>query len=205
QFAERQDRWRWLMLKLINPPGKSVGHLLDIAGVDKGREGERLLPEEVDHILKVIDPFLARHLVLFERILFVVEFPLEKLAHDRSGEFRFPHRHRYAEGKDRINETVRVTDADKPFPTEPAHLKRVIGNHVHLLSQVELRNAASYLGIDLIDLAPEVFLRRLFLLQKLRPWRHHSQADHFLVDRDEPSPVKFLIVKDEGIVLGLLP
>lgn len=77
QLAEGLDRGRRLVLEIVNPAGESVGHLLDVARVNKSRKGERLFPEEIDHVLEIIDALLARHLVFFERILLVLELALE--------------------------------------------------------------------------------------------------------------------------------
>ena len=63
------------MFGLVDAAGEGVGHLLGVTRVDEGGEGERLFPEEVDHVLEVIDPLLAGDLVFLERILLLSAAP----------------------------------------------------------------------------------------------------------------------------------
>lgn len=48
------------------------------------------------------------------------------------GELRLAQGGGNAEGKDRIDETMRVTETDETFAAKAAHLKRVVRNNVHL-------------------------------------------------------------------------
>src|SRR5476649_2803700 len=150
----------------------------------KGREGKGLFPEEIDHVFQVIDALLAGHLMPGERILLTIELALEVLAHERRGELALAHRHGQAEREDRVDETVRIANTDITFPAEAAHLVRVVWYHMHLLGHVQLRDTTTEFGIDLEEIAPEIFLRRLLFFEEICPRRHHSHADNFLVDRD---------------------
>src|SRR5262249_23493502 len=85
QLAERHDRGRRLVLELVDATGKRVGHLFDVARMDEGSKSERLFPEQVDHVLQIIDSLLTLHLVLLERILATIQFAVEVAPHDRGG------------------------------------------------------------------------------------------------------------------------
>src|SRR5690349_19566389 len=74
-----------------------------------------------------------------------------------------------------------------------------------LLGHVQLWYPASNFGINIEDLASEILFRCLFFLEVLRPRRHHSETNDFLVDRDKPRPMKFLIVENESVVFRLDP
>src|SRR5437868_7525355 len=154
--------------------------------IHESREGEGLFPEQIDHVFQVIDCFFAEDLVVGKRVLPVAPFTLEILADKRRGELRFAHGYRYSKGKYRIDETMRVTDADKAFPAETAHLVRVVGNNMHLLNQVQFRNTIPNLRVDVVELIAEKLFRSLFFGQKVRVWRDHSDADNVLVERNEP-------------------
>src|SRR5437667_7373191 len=171
--------------------------------IDEGREGEGLFPEQVDHVFKIIDPLLAENLVLGKRVSSVSPIALEVLANNRRGELRFAHGHGESERKYRIDETVRVTDADKAFPAEAAHLVGVVGDNVHLLNQVQLRYAIPKLRVDVIELVPEKLFGSLLFGQKVRVRRDHSHTDNVVIKRNEPCPVKLFRVEDQSIVFGI--
>src|SRR4030095_2729669 len=109
--------------------------------IHESRKGERLFPEQVDHVFKIIDRFFAEELVLGEWVCPVSPVALEVLADHRRGKLPFTHGHRYSEGKYRIDETVRITDTEKTFPAKAAHLVGVVRYNMHLLNQVQLRYA----------------------------------------------------------------
>src|SRR5213592_4625937 len=120
--------------------------------IHESREGEGLFPEQIDHVFQVIDCFFAENLMLAKRVFPVSVLTLEIFANNRRGEFRFAHGYRYSKGKYRIDETMRITDADKPFPAEAAHLVGVIWDNVHLLNQVQFRYAIPNLRVDIVEL-----------------------------------------------------
>src|SRR5437588_8896533 len=132
------------MLALIDAPGESINQLLAISVMSEGRERQRLLPKQVDHVFQDIDAFFAEEHVLSEGIGLVASFALEVLAHPRSRELRFAHRSREAQRKYWVDETVRVTDADESFAAEAPYLIRVIRDDMHLLD--ELRSEERRVG-----------------------------------------------------------
>src|SRR5437588_7697295 len=123
--------------------------------IHESREGEGLFPEQIDHVFQVIDCFFAEDLVVGKRVLPVAPFTLEILADKRRGELRFAHGYRYSKGKYRIDETMRVTDADKAFPAEAADLERVIWDNMYLFNQVHFRHAIPKLRVDIVVLVSE--------------------------------------------------
>src|SRR5262245_10392420 len=150
------------------------------------RKGEGLFPEQIDHVFQVIDCFFAENLMLAKRVLPVSVLTLEIFADNRRGELRFAHGHRYSEGKYRIDETMRITDADKAFPAEAAHLVRVIWDNMHLLNQLHLRYTIPKLRVDIVVLVPEKLFGSLLFREEVRIWRDHSYANNVLVERNEP-------------------
>src|SRR5689334_24930618 len=100
---------------------------------------------------------------------------------------------------------MRIADADVALPTEAADLERIVWNHMDLLGHIQLWHAASDFGINIEDLFAEIFFGRLLLFKVLRPRRHHSETNDFLVDGNKPAPVKLLIIENEGVVFRLDP
>ena len=200
QFAEGEDSRGWLVLSLINPASKGVGELRSIAVIYKIRESERLFPEQVDHVLKVIDSFFTESLVLSKRVSFVAPLAFKICANQRGSEFSFAHGDGQAEGKYWINEPVSVPNAEKAFSREATDLVGVVGDDMHLLDQLHLGNTAPDFRINVVKLIAEELLRGLLFLQKVSPRRDHSDADDVLIERDEPSPVELLRIKNQCVV-----
>src|SRR5919108_6279995 len=171
--------------------------------IHKSREREGLFPEQIDHVLQIIDCFFAENLVVAKWVLPVPPLALEVLADKRRGELRFAHGYRYSKGKYRIDETMRIPDADKAFSAETTHLERVIWDNVHLLNQLHFRHAIPKLRIDIVELASEKLFGSLLFSQKVGVWRDHSNTNDVLVERNEPGPVKFSRVKDHSIVFRI--
>src|SRR4029450_1693886 len=167
--------------------------------IHESREGEGLFPEHIDHVFQVIDRFFAEELVVGKRVSPVSPAALEVLANKRRGELRFARGHRYSEGKYRIDETVRIADADKAFPAEAAHLVGVIWDNMHLLNQVQLRYAIPKLRVDVVELIPEKLFGSLLFGQKVCAGRDHSHTNDVLVERNEPRPVKLFRVENKRV------
>src|SRR3954465_15154125 len=100
--------------------------------MNKSGKGERLFPEHVHHVLKIVGPLLDEALVSVERIRVIATLAFEIGDDVRNGEFRFPQSGRKAEGEDWIDEAMRIADTNEPLPAKASHLVRVIWNHVHL-------------------------------------------------------------------------
>src|SRR5947207_13700963 len=166
-------------------------------------ESEGLFPEQIDHVFQVIDCLFAEDLVVGKRVLPVAPFALEILADKRRGELCFPHGYRYSKGKYRIHETMRITDADKAFPAEAAHLIRVIWDNMHLLNEVHFRYAIPKLRVNIVELVPEKLFRSLLFREKVRVWRDHSYTNNLLVERNEPRPMKLFRVEDHNVVFSI--
>ena len=99
---------------------------------------------------------------------------------------------------------MRVTDADKAFPAEAAHLEGVIWNNMHLLNELHFRYAIPKLRIDIVVLVAEKLFGSLLFREKVRIWRDHSYANNVLVQRNKPRPVKLFRVKNNRIVFRIL-
>src|SRR6266550_9409230 len=171
--------------------------------IHESREGEGLFPEQIDHVFEIIDCFFAENLMLAKRVFPVSVLTLEIIADNRRGELRFAHGYRYSEGKYRIDETMRITDADRAFPAEATHLIRVIWDNVHLLYQVHFRYAIPKLRVDIIVLVSEKLFGSLLFREKVRIWRDHSYTNNFLVERNEPRPMKLFRVEDHSVVFRI--
>src|SRR5437667_2474937 len=172
--------------------------------IHESREGEGLFPEQIDHVFQIIDRFFAEELVLGKRVFPVPPAASEVLADERRGELRFAHGHRYSEGKYRIDETVRIADADKAFPAETAHLVGVVGDNVHLLNEVHFRYSIPKLRVDIVELVPEKLFGSLLFGEKVCVGRDHSYTDNVLVEWNEPRPVKLFRVEDQSVVFRFL-
>src|SRR6516164_8028910 len=145
-------------------------------------KGEGLFPEQIDHVFQVIDCFFAENLMVVKWILPVSPLAFEILADERRGELRFAQGYRYSKGKYRIDETMRITDANKAFSAEAAHLVRVIRDNMHLLNQLHFRYTIPKLRVDIVVLVPEKLFGSLFFGEKVRIWRDHSDTNNFLVE-----------------------
>src|SRR5438128_2849955 len=95
---------------------------------------------------------------------------------------------------------MRVTDADKAFPAEAAHLIGVVRDNMHLLNQVHLGYATPKFWVDVVKLIPEELFWSLLFRKEVSPRRDHPDADDILIEWNEPGPVKFLRVEDQCIV-----
>ena len=78
----------------------------------------------------------------------VASFALEICQHMRHSKLRLPQCSRDAKGKDGVDETMRVADANITFPAETANLIGVVRDDMHLLDQLNVGNAAREIGID---------------------------------------------------------
>src|SRR5436190_5784561 len=96
-----------------------------------------------------------------------------------------------------------MTDADKAFPAEAAHLVGVVGDNVHLLNQLHLRYAIPKLRVDVVELIPEKLFGSLFFGQKVSAGRDHSYTNNVVIERNEPCPVKLFRVEDQSIVFRI--
>src|SRR5882724_671413 len=169
----------------------------------ESRESERLFPEQINHVFKIIDPFFTKNLVLSEWVCFVASFPFKILAYTRGGKLRFAHGHGKPEGKYRVDETMRIADANETFPAKATDLIRVIGDNMHLLDQLHLRNTARDFRVDLIKVTSEEFLSGLLFLQKVGPRYDQPNADNLLIKGDEPRPVELFLVKNQCVVFRI--
>src|SRR5215470_14049749 len=142
-LAKGENRRRGLMLGLVDPSGEGIDQLLAVTQMDKAGKGEGLFPKQVNHVLKVIGPLFAKEHVLREWIGQVASFALEICQHMRHGKLRFPQGGRDAKGKNRIDKTMRVADADITFSAKAADLIGVVRNYVNFLDQLYVGDSAS--------------------------------------------------------------
>src|SRR5438552_18198889 len=167
--------------------------------IHESREGEGLFPEQIDHVFQIIDRSFAEELVVGKRVFPVSPAALEVLANKRRGELRFARGHRYSEGKYRIDETVRITDADKAFPAEAAHLVGVIWDNMHLLNQVQFRYAIPNLRVDIVELVAEKLFGSLFFGQKVSVRGDHSYTNNVLIQWNEPRPMELSRIENNRV------
>ena len=135
-LAKGENRRRRLVLALIDASGEGIDHLLAVAEMDKAGKGEGLFPKKVNHVLKVVGPLFAEEHVLREWIGQVATLALEICQHMRHGKLCFPQGSRDAKGKNRIDETMRIPNADETFSAKAADLVGVVRNYVHFLDQL---------------------------------------------------------------------
>lgn len=147
-LTEFEHGRRRLVLALIDPARKDVDQLLAIAMMDKSRKGERLFPKQVNHVLEVIGSLFTKEHVLGEWIGFVASFTLEICQHIRHGKLRFSQSGRDAKGKYRVDEPMRVSNANITFPAETANLIGVVWDDMYFLDQLYVGNAAGEIGVD---------------------------------------------------------
>src|SRR5256886_17522862 len=171
--------------------------------IHESREGEGLFPKQIDHVFQIIDCFLAENLVLAKWVFPVSVLTFEVLADKRRRERGFAHGYRYSKGTYRIDETMRITDADKAFPAEAAYLVRVIWDNMHLLNEVHFRYAIPKLRVNIVELVPEKLFRSLLFREKVRVWRDHSYTNNLFVERNEPRPMKLFRVEDHSVVFSI--
>src|SRR6266850_249817 len=98
-----------------------------------------------------------------------------------------------------------IAEADETFPAVPSHLKGIVRNHVYFLDKLDVFRPPDDLRVDLGEIVTEKFLTILFVFLEFRRRYHYSETHNFIIHRDEPSPVVFLLVKDKGVVLGHFP
>src|SRR5207244_13320162 len=94
------------------------------------REGERLFPEHIDHVFKIIDPFFAEKLVSSEWIGFVAPLAFKIRADSWRSELRFAHRGRETEGKYRVDQAVGSSNRGETFSGKAAERASVAGGDV---------------------------------------------------------------------------
>src|SRR6266481_4947846 len=171
--------------------------------IHEGRESEGLFPEQIDHVFQVIDCSFAENLMLAKRVLPVSVLTLEILADKRRGELRFAHGYRYSKGKYRVDETMRITDADKAFPAKAAHLVRVIWDNMHLLNQLQFRYAIPNLRVDIVELVAEKLFGSLFFGQKVSVRGNHSYTNNVLIQWNKPRPMKLSRIENNRVVFRI--
>src|SRR2546430_10909290 len=82
-----------LAFSWINPSSKGISHLVRVAMIDEGREGEGLFPEHIDHVFKIIDRLLAENLMIAKRVFPVSPLTLQIFTDNRCSELRLAHGH----------------------------------------------------------------------------------------------------------------
>src|SRR5205809_1346546 len=111
-LTECENRRRRLVLVWIHASCEGIDHLFAIAMMDEGCKGKRLFPKQVNHVLEIVGSFLAKEHVLSEWVSHVATLAPEICQHMRHSKFCFSQRGRDAKGKNRIDKTVRISNAD---------------------------------------------------------------------------------------------
>src|SRR6266851_1413344 len=114
----------------------------------------------------------------------------------RDSKLRFPQGSRNTEGKDRVDEPMRVADADIALPAEAAHLIGVVRNNMDLLDHCGVANAAPQVGVDLRKVIEKEVVRALLCLREFRPRHNYSEANDLVINWDKPGPMELLLVED---------
>src|SRR2546423_427444 len=99
---------------------------------------------------------------------------------------------------------MRVSDTDETFSAKPPNLIRVVRNHMHLFNELNISSAPADLGINRRQIAAEEFIWSLLVSDKLRGRNDQSKADYFVIDWNEPSPMEFLLIKNQSVVFRFL-
>src|SRR5947208_8019454 len=139
--------------------------------------------------------------MLGERICFISILALQVSANHGGDELPLAHGDGKTEGKDRIDEAMRVANADEPFAAKSVYLIRIVRDHVDVFDQLELRNSPAQLRMQLTKLANVKVTFAFPFVQEVCRRTHDADADDLVVERDEASPVVFFLVKDQRIVL----
>ena len=147
-LTEGENSRRRLVLARINASCEGIDHLFAIAMMDEGCKGKRLFPKQVNHVLEVVGSLLAKEHVLSEWVSQVATLASEICQHMRHSKFRFSQSRRDAKGKNGIDETVSITDADKAFSAKAADLVGVVRNYVHFLDQLYVGDVACESGVN---------------------------------------------------------
>src|SRR5207245_901635 len=110
------------------------------------------------------------------------------------------------EREDRVDEAMRVTDADKPGAREAAYLERVVRNHVDVLDELDARQTPGQLGMQLAQLPAQEGLLALALIEEVPRGDHDADAHDLRVERNRPCPVELPFVEDDRVTRhGLAP
>src|SRR5205814_6139111 len=100
-----------------------------------------------------------------------------------------------------IDEAMRVPDADETVAAKSVHLIRVIRNHMHFFHQFDLRNSTTQLRMKFAQFPDVKITLALFFIQEVGGWAYDSHANNFLVEWYKPSPMVFLLIEDQRVVL----
>src|SRR6266516_2680883 len=95
---------------------------------------------------------------------------------------------------------MRVPDADESFAAKSVHLIGVVRDHMNVFDQFDLGNSAAQLRMKITKFANVKITFAFLLVQKIRRWADDADADNLLIERDEPSPMVFLLVEDQRVI-----
>src|SRR5438552_15211088 len=75
---------------------------------------------------------------------------------------------------------------------------------MHLLDQLYVGNPAREIAVDPGKSTAEELIRSLPRFLKGGRGYDHPEADHLVIDRNEPGPVEFLLIKDQCVAFRVL-
>src|SRR5205814_593891 len=93
-----------------------------------------------------------------------------------------------------------IANADEAFSAKPIHLIRVVRDHVDILDQLDVWYPPAQLGMKFAQLPHVKITFALCLGQEVGRGTHYSDTHHLIIERNEPRPVIFFLVKDQGVI-----
>ena len=75
---------------------------------------------------------------------------------------------------------------------------------MHLLDKLYVGNPAREIAVDPGKSTAEELIRSLPRFLKGGRGYDHPEADHLVIDRNEPGPVEFLLIKDQCVAFRVL-
>src|SRR5207249_1404402 len=160
-----------------------------------------MLPKGVQDILQDVDARLTEELVFGEGIGLITICALQVSPNDRGRKLALPHRDCQTEREDRIDETMRVPDADESLSAKPVHLVGVVRDHMDVFDQFDLGNSTAQVRVKFTKFSNEKIAFALLFVQKVRGWAYDADTDDLVIERDEPCPVVFFLVEDQCVIL----
>src|SRR5436190_1176683 len=136
-----------------------------------------------------------------ERIGLVAVRTFQVSPDDGRHKLTFSHSDGQTERENRIDEAMRIPDTDETFAAKSIYLIRVVRNHVHVFHQFELRNPTTQLGMKFTQFPKIKITLALFFIQEVCGRTYDSHTHNFLVERYKPSPMVFLLIEDQRVVL----
>src|SRR5262249_16280563 len=162
---------------LIDATGKDVNHGVVVAVVNEERERERVLPEGVDRVFHDVDALFASDRVVLERVTVLARFACQAVTDGIPRQRGLLQRAIQTKGENRVDEPVRVPDADVPASGEVPDLKGIVRDDMNVLDEADRGQPPRELRVQLLELAFEEVLPALARVEEVLRRGHDADAD----------------------------